>query len=306
MTPMLSRQHRQSLVIRTPAKLNLFLEILGRRPDGFHELETLMVTVGIYDTLTFREEVSGEIRLRCFGSTVSEPSDGVLTDEVPDGRENLVFRAAELLRNHAGVDRGVSIELNKRIPVAAGLAGGSSDAAATLAGLNRLWQLGLTASDLEQLASQLGSDVGFFLGETSAAVCRGRGEQVNPIVVPVGMHFVIARPGRGLSTALVYKNCRPSPQPTNCQRLVECLRQGRLDGVGRHFQNALQAPAEQLNSDVTMLKTFFSKQPVLGHMMTGSGSAYFALCANRRQSQRLAARLRAEKGCRAFVAQSGP
>ncbi len=305
MTPMLSRQNRQSLVIRAPAKLNLFLEIFGRRPDGFHELETLMVTVGIYDTLTFTEEVSGEIRLRCFGST-AEASDGTLTDEVPDGRENLVFRAAELLRKQAGVDRGVSIELNKRIPVAAGLAGGSSDAAATLAGLNRLWQLGLTASDLGQLASQLGSDVGFFLGKTSAAVCRGRGELVDPIVVPAGMHFVIARPAGGLSTALVYKSCRPSPQPTNCQRLVECLRQGRLDGVGRHFRNALQAPAEQLNSDVTMLKTFFSKQPVLGHMMTGSGSAYFALCANRRQSERLAARLRAEKRCRAFVAQSGP
>ena len=298
---MLLQQHGRSLVVRTPAKLNLFLEILGRRPDGFHELETLMVTVGIYDTLTFTQEDSGEIRLRCFGSTSSETSGGAVETEVPDGRQNLVFRAAELLQQHVRVARGVRIELDKRIPVAAGLAGGSSDAAATLVALNQLWNVGLSASALQQLASQLGSDVGFFLGATSAAVCRGRGEQVDPVHVPQGLHFVIARPATGLSTALVYRHCRPAEKPTNSARLVEYLKQGRLGIAARHFHNALQAPAEQLNADVTELRRFFSRQPVLGHLMSGSGSAYFGLCANRRQAEGIAARLRGEMGCRVFV-----
>ena len=303
---MLLRQHGRSLVVRTPAKLNLFLEILGRRHDGFHELETLMVTVGIHDTLTFTEEVSGEIRLRCFWSTSPETSAGAVDSDVPDGRQNLVFRAAELLQNHAGVARGVRIELNKRIPVAAGLAGGSSDAAATLMALNRLWQVGLTTAELQRLASQLGSDVGFFLGDTSAAICRGRGERVEPLALPLGLQFVIARPAGGLSTALVYRHCRPAEEPTNCSRLVEYLKQGRLGDAGRQFYNALQEPAEQLNPDVMVLKTFFSNQPVLGHLMSGSGSAYFGLCANRRQAHSVAARLRGEMGCRVYVAQSGP
>src|SRR3954471_18211939 len=175
---MLLRQHGRSLVVRTPAKLNLFLEILGRRPDGFHELETLMVTVGIYDSLTFTEDDSDEIRLRCFGSTSSPTSARTSENDVPDGRQNLVYRAAELLRQHAGIARGVRIELEKRIPVAAGLAGGSSDAAATLTALNQLGNLDLPTAELQRLASQLGSDIGFFLCGKAAAICRGRGELV--------------------------------------------------------------------------------------------------------------------------------
>lgn len=303
---MLQSQQGRSLVIQSPAKLNLFLEVLGVRPDGFHELETLMVTVGIFDTLSFTEEVSGRIRLRCLGaaSAALDDYDSLASDTA--GRNNLVIRAAELLRGHAGIDRGVRIDLHKRIPLESGLAGGSSDAAATLAALNRLWQLNLSIAELQQLAAQLGSDVGFFLGEMPAAVCRGRGERVEPLHIPAGMHFVIVRPPSGLSTAAVYRKCRPATEPKTSQKLATCLRDGRLAEAGRHLHNALQPPAEEINPDVARLRDEFAKLPVLGHRMSGSGSAYFGLCGNRRHALGIAGRLRSAGLGQVFVAQSGP
>ena len=316
---MLFRQNGRSLVVHTPAKLNLFLEILGKRPDGYHELETLMVTVGIYDTLTFTDgdfesspsstqtETSADsIGLRCFDAgrklTAGDHSSG----EFPVGRDNLVVRAAELLRQAAGVGGRVRINLYKRIPVAAGLAGGSSDAAATLVALNRFWNLKLAVEDLQGLAAQLGSDVGFFLTPGSAAICRGRGEQIEPVDLPLSLHFVIARPGSGLSTAVVYRHCRPAEQPRSATDLLRSLRAGRLQQAGRCLHNALQAPAEQLNTEVTQLRFLFSHQPVIGHLMSGSGTAYFGLCTHQRQAARVAARLRAARVGRVFVAQSRP
>src|SRR5216683_1594333 len=127
---MLSERHGNGLRVRTPAKVNLFLEVLGKRPDGYHDIATLMVAVSLYDTLEFTPEPSGDLVLRC---------------EHPDlstGPDNLICRAARLLRERTGCTQGAVIRLEKRIPLAAGLAGGSSDAAATLAGLNRLWRLG--------------------------------------------------------------------------------------------------------------------------------------------------------------------
>ena len=303
---MLWRQHRQSLVVHSPAKLNLFLDVLGKRPDGYHELETLMVSIGIYDTLSFTEGLSDRIRLRCFdaaGRSVTEESQSA---GVPAGRENLVVRAAELLRKHAGVTQGIRGGLQKRIPVAAGLAGGSSNAAATLMALNRLWQLKLSRNELQQLASQLGSDVGFFLDGSSAAICRGRGERIEPLHLPLSLYFVIARPKSGLATAVVYQHCRPAKNPRNVCSLVDCLKEGRLGSAAKYFYNALQQPAEQLCPDVTRLKARFSNQPTFGHLMTGSGTAYFGVCANQRQALSVAARLSASRSGRVFVTQSGP
>src|SRR5438552_1098782 len=163
---MLIDRYADDLVVWAPAKVNLFLEVLGKRPDGYHEIATLMAAVGLYDTLVFKEEPSGEVRLRSSNSDLST------------GPENLVLRAVELVRQHTGSKRGVAIRLIKRIPLAAGLAGGSTDAAATLAGLNQLWRLGLETKDLAGLAAQLGSDVPFFFA-APAAWCTGRGEQVS-------------------------------------------------------------------------------------------------------------------------------
>src|SRR5262249_22987411 len=154
--------------IRAPAKVNLFLEVLAKRPDGYHEIATLLVSITLFDTLEFKEEASGKILLQC-----DHP-------ELGTGPENLICKAAELLRKHCKVASGARIRLKKRIPLAAGLAGGSSDAAATLAGLNELWQLGLSTTELAELGAKIGSDVAFFFAG-GAAWCTGRGEIVTPV-----------------------------------------------------------------------------------------------------------------------------
>ena len=305
---MLFRRNGRSLVAHAPAKLNLFLEVLGERSDGYHELETLMVSVGIYDTLSFKPGRSDGIQLRCFNfarraMTDHTPETDASCYPIPAGSDNLVVQAANLLRQHAGVKRGVRINLLKRIPAAAGLAGGSSDAAATLLALNRIWSLKLPAVELQRLAAQLGSDVSFFVTGAPAAICRGRGEIVEPFSIPLALHFVIVRPATGLSTAAVYQHCRPSERPRSVRHLADSLRAGRLGRAARSLHNALQGPAEQLSTEVRRLRTRFSSLSVLGHQMSGSGTAYFGVCAHRRQALSLAARLRAERIGSVFVAQ---
>jgi 4-diphosphocytidyl-2-C-methyl-D-erythritol kinase len=279
---------------------------LGKRADGYHELETLMISVGRYDSLRFTEEQTGEIRLRVFDAGSVTGADTARVETIPTGRDNLVVQAAYLLREYTGANRGARIDLWKRIPAAAGLAGGSSDAAATLVALCRLWNLRLTDDELRQLASQLGSDVGFFLSPTSAAICRGRGEKIESIRVPLGLHFVIARPNSGLSTALVYRHYRAATRPQRVDELAAALRTGNLGRTARLFHNALQPPAEQLNPEVSKLRTLFSNLPVLGHQMSGSGTGYFGLCASRRQAETVAARLRAAHIPCVFIAQCRP
>jgi len=314
---MLLRQQGPALVVHTPAKLNLFLEILGKRPDGYHELETLMVTVGLYDTLRFREDdclarpspiaaavaaMPSDIQLVCRWAGSPKYSPGPL----PTGHDNLVMRAAELLREVTGTRRGVSIELTKRIPLAAGLAGGSSDCAATLYALNRLWKLGLSDERLLELAARLGSDIAFFLTDAPAAVCRGRGEIIEPVATPMRLHFVIAKPTSGLSTAAVFRQCRFAMSPRSVQPLLSALRTGHHALAASHLHNALQAPAEQLNSDVARLRQTFSRLPFLGHQMSGSGTSYFGICSQREQATALAARVRSAGCDQVFVASIQP
>lgn len=302
---MLFRQQGRSLVVHTPAKLNLFLEVLDRRTDGYHELETLMVSVGLYDTLIFAEDLSSHTHLRV---ARREAPSLRSQDDVPAGAGNLIVRAADLLRTHypAVRSRGVRIDLYKRIPVAGGLGGGSSDAAATLWGLNRFWNLGLSRQRLQELAAQLGSDVSFFLGPTAAAVCRGRGELIEPITLPLDLHFVMARPRSGLSTAAVYQHCRPAESPKRVEEVLELLQHGQWGLLGSKLHNALQPAAEALNPEVPRLKRTFARQPVLGHLMSGSGTTWFGLCAHRRQAKQVAARLKAISSDHVVVARSRP
>lgn len=308
---MLVRQKGPALVVHTPAKLNLFLEILGKRPDGFHELETLMVTVGLYDTLRFTEDDSSAI------SAAAMPSDIHLAcrwagppefspRQLPTGKDNLVMRAAELLRDVTGTRRRVSIELTKRIPLAAGLAGGSSDCAATLFALNRLWKLGLSDQCLLELGARLGSDIAFFLTNSSAAICRGRGELIEPVTTPMRLHFAIAKPATGLSTAEVFRLCRPAASPRSVRPLLSALRSGHHALAVKHCHNTLQSPAEQLNPDVARLRHTFARLPFLGHQMSGSGTSYFGICSQREQAQVLAAQIRSAGCDQVFVVSIQP
>jgi 4-diphosphocytidyl-2-C-methyl-D-erythritol kinase len=278
------------LVIQAPAKLNLFFEVLAKRNDGFHEIETLMCPIDLYDTLHFQETSNGQLELKCrrvFGA--GGPDDRGLHD-VSEGPDNLVMRAVELVRRRTGVRRGAAMYLVKRIPAAAGLGGGSSDAAAALVAANEGWRLGRSREELIEWAAELGSDVPFFLFG-GPAICRGRGERVTPAPGLGNLHFVMVRPPEGLATAAVYKACRPAENPRSVQPLMDALQQGDWKQAGRQLQNRLQPAAEGLSPWIKRLKEVFSGVDFLGHGMSGSGTSYFGLCRHARHARRCARRL---------------
>jgi 4-diphosphocytidyl-2-C-methyl-D-erythritol kinase len=268
---MIVRPTAEGVVALAPAKLNLFLEVLGKRADGYHDLESLMVTVNLHDTLTFVDDPSGRITLTCDDPTL------------PTGPENLVVKAAEGLRRVMGVERGASIHLTKAIPSQAGLAGGSSDAAATLSALDRLWNLSTPPGVWDALAGEIGSDVAFFR-HAPAAVCRGRGERVEPIATTRALHFVVVCPPVGLSTADVYRNLVPTDRPRPIGPILEALATGDTPTLGTMLFNRLQEVAETLEPRVIAVRDALQHlvPPTLdGSLMSGSGSAYFGLARDR-------------------------
>lgn len=287
-----------SVLVRSPAKLNLSLAILGRRDDGFHEIETVMVKISMYDTLrcTSRsdEQIVLSVRKR-------ERSD---TSSIPEDSRNLVVRAAETLRHRAGIRFGADLLLEKSIPAEAGLAGGSGNAAAALAGLNALWKTGLEDRELVTLASALGSDIPFFLSSGAAAFALGRGEIIDEIELLGPLYFVIVKPPFGLSTAEVYRafarhglDRRKETAP-----LLTALATGDPARISRGLFNDLEAPAESIAADLPAIRNRLMDECRYGAMMTGSGSACFGVCSSAREASRVASRLRALNIGRVFAA----
>ncbi|QDU63753.1 4-diphosphocytidyl-2-C-methyl-D-erythritol kinase [Planctomycetes bacterium Pan216] len=286
---MIVETHGDDLVIKAPAKVNLHLEILGKRPDGYHELETLFLSVSLYDTLIFKQQPA-EVSVRVRGSSL----DG--------GRDNLVTRAIHLVRQEAGISHGISVELTKEIPAAAGLAGGSSDAAATLAGLNQWWNLGWSPERLAALGAQLGSDIPFFF-HTPTAVARGRGEQVEPCRCKTPLDFVIVSPEEGLSTADVYRRVVVPPKPVSIEPIRSALEQGDRREVGKLLFNRLEEASVPLCPAVAKIKHRVG-QDGIGQLMSGSGSSVFVLMDSPQAAERLGKQLIAERLGRIYVVQS--
>ncbi len=302
--------HRSAvgIVVQAPAKLNLFFEVLAKRDDGYHEIETLMCPVGLRDTLCFEEDPSGRIELRCervvgFGGPSKVASGDSDAGTLPQGSGNLVVQAVDLLRQRSGVTCGASLRLVKRIPIAAGLGGGSSDAAAALAAANIGWGLGWPLGELAALAAELGSDVPFFL-VGGPAICRGRGEHVEPIAGIGPLYFVLVRPPEGLSTAAVYGACRSAERRRAMTPLLEALCRGNVKRVGRLLHNRLQPAAEELSPWIERLERVFSREDFLGHQMSGSGTSYFGLCRHASHARHAARRLQANGAGSVFAVRS--
>jgi 4-diphosphocytidyl-2-C-methyl-D-erythritol kinase len=256
--------------LSSACKVNLILNILGRRPDGFHELETVMQPVPICDGLVFEEAGQG-IQLAC-----SHPN-------LPAGPENLVHRAAEKFLAAAGIAQGVRIRLEKRIPLAAGLGGGSGNAATTLRGLNALFGTPLGGEALHHLAAELGSDVPFFL-QDGPALAVGRGEKVRslpPFAALQGVWIFLVHPGFGVSTPWAYKNLARFPkdlngEPGRGERLIGRMG-GRLEDAAADFYNSLEAPVLRKYPLLQIFQEFMRENGALAAMMSGSGSTTFAL-----------------------------
>lgn len=258
----------------SPCKVNLILNILGKRPDGFHELETVMHPVPIFDGLTFDKAGMG-IQLTC-----NNP-------ELPTDSGNLVYRAAEKFLAAAGITEGIRIHLEKRIPLAAGLGGGSANAAVTLTGLNELFGHPLKHADLHPIAASLGSDVPFFL-QDKPALATGRGESVislDRFPALVGFNILLIHPGFGVSTAWAYKNLARFPAALNGEkgraaRLVHALGKGTLEEAQPDFHNSLEAPVLEKFPLLAIFQEFLKENGAPIAMMSGSGSTTFALLPN--------------------------
>ena len=255
----------------SPCKVNLLLNILGKRADGFHELETIFHPVNLCDRLVFARSSTG-IRLTC-----SEPT-------LPTDASNLVHRAASAFLAAAKISDGVKIHLEKKIPMAAGLGGGSGNAATTLLGLNELFSSPLSEKKLHELAAALGSDVNFFL-QSKPALATGRGEKIQSLEnFPAmrGATFLLIHPGFGISTAWAYQALAKFPAALNgkagrAQKLISLLEKPDLVAAGKEFYNSLEAPALDKFPVLALYQEFLREHGAVATLMSGSGSTTFAL-----------------------------
>jgi 4-diphosphocytidyl-2-C-methyl-D-erythritol kinase len=272
--------------VLAPAKLNLYLEVLERRPDGFHGVETLIVPIPWYDRL--RLSLSGRPALRLDYHWRTPRS---ITQAAPPDERNLVLRAVRILADEAGLPPYGKFELWKRIPAGAGLGGGSSDAAAALWLANQAWGTAVPLARLSELAAQIGSDVPFFL-ERQAAVCRGRGELIEKIDGLPSLPLVVVVPPEGVRTADVFQRFSESGElgsveasARRLERLIGLLRRGAIGRACLQMTNRLQFSAGQISSWIEELQRVFRHCGCLGHMMTGSGSGYFGVMRTARQAR---------------------
>jgi 4-diphosphocytidyl-2-C-methyl-D-erythritol kinase len=253
---------------KAPAKINLLLDVLYKRKDGFHEVEMIMTMVDLADRLEMEEL----------------PRDTIIISSqvgyIPLDEKNLAFQAARLIKERYGVRKGVYIHLDKKIPVAAGLAGGSSDAAATLRGLNRLWQLGIPEQELSELGAELGSDVPFCVSG-GTAVARGRGEKLERIGNPPQCWVILAKPPINVSTADVYGKLRAAElkKHPSADRMVAAIERGSFSAVCEGLGNVLENVTLELHPEVQQLKEIMYKLGADGVLMSGSGPTVFGLVA---------------------------
>jgi 4-diphosphocytidyl-2-C-methyl-D-erythritol kinase len=259
-----------------PAKINLALRVLGRRSDGFHEIETLIAPISLCDGIKIeRRSGKQEIAFRC-----DDPS-------VPKGEDNIVVRAAKLFFRETKTGGGVSIVLKKAIPHGAGLGGGSSDAASTLLALNELFQTNLPREALAKMAEMIGSDVPFFIFQ-SAAVCKGRGELITPTRLPQPLPILLLKPEFGVPTQWAYSRWRDSREIPGVSYAVQ-----KFDG--QTLVNDLERPVFEKFVFLGQLKMWLLKQPEVGAaLMSGSGSTVFAVIRGNNNVDRLARRAKAE------------
>jgi 4-diphosphocytidyl-2-C-methyl-D-erythritol kinase len=281
---------------KSPCKINLLLNILGRRADGFHELETVMQPVDFCDELVFERGGNG-IQLTC-----DEPT-------LPVDSKNLVNRAADAFLKLHNLRAGIRIHLKKKIPLAAGLGGGSGNAATTLLGMNEIFGSPLPIKALENVAAALGSDIPFFL-QHKPALATGRGEKIQPLEnFPAlkGKAFLLIHPGFGISTLWAYQNLARFPSNLNGQKgraekLISLLQTADLKTAAAEFYNSLEAPALEKFPILGLFQEFLRANGALAALMSGSGSTTFAICENISTAESLAEKFKSKFGQNCWTA----
>lgn len=281
--------------IRLPsfAKINLRLRVLGKRPDGYHEISTTLQTISLHDDLLLERNVSGEISLSC-----DDP-------EIPLGAGNLVFQAAHSLKDRYSSDHGVDIRLHKRIPVKAGLGGGSSNAAVTLLALNKLWQINANAPVLAAIAADLGADVPFFL-HGGMAKGTGTGTTLTPLPDNEVMHLIVLQPCASVSTAEAYKALNSPALTSNnpIPILAGSPHEGQFSGsyprTLPELENDFESVIFDMEPEIKRAKSALMTAGASSALLAGSGSSVFGIFADREKQQRAVNEIQLEPGWRIF------
>lgn len=258
-----------------PAKINLTLDTLYKREDGYHEVEMIMTTIDLNDRLTFECRDDGEIII------------DVEHNFVPSDHRNLAYKAAKLMQDRYNIEKGVKISLEKSIPISAGLAGGSSDAAATFRGLNELWGINESLETLSELASEIGSDISFCIyGKT--ALCQGRGEKITHLPKPPSAWVVIAKPDIGVSTPEIYGALDlENKDEVQTQACLKAIENNDYAAMCQSLSNSLEKVTMQLYPEVEKLKNTMSNTGVDAALMSGSGPTIYGFVQKERQAKQV-------------------
>ena len=265
---------KATIIIKSPAKINLTLNVVSKRKDGYHNLETIMIPVSLWDEMEILSTNSKKIKIICDNK------------ELPVDDDNIINRAIRLLWDVTGLKIGVLVKLKKNIPVAAGLGGGSSNAASVLLALNKLWKTGLTISRLTEIGKKLGADVPFFVHGKTALV-KGIGEKIYPIKIKRDFWSVLVNPGFPVSTAWIYKNLNLplTKKAKNNIKLLSLLEKGeRPDLWSKYLFNDLEKITLKKFPVLTEIKKAIMESGALNVLMSGSGSTIFGVFASRNKA----------------------
>lgn len=265
------------------AKVNIGLDVLRRRPDGYHELKMIMQTVDIFDDLTFEREREPGIRLSIEGA------------DLPADENNLVYKAAALMMEQKQIGEGVAIKVTKRIPIAAGMAGGSADAAAAMRGLNTLFEMGYSAEELRELGVRLGADIPYCI-TGGTMLSEGIGEVLTPLPAPPECYLAVAKPNIDVSTAFVYQNLHADSLPfhPDIDGMVKALAAGDLKGITDRMENVLETVTVPIYPVIDKIKRRMCKLGAENALMSGSGPTVFGIYKEQKTAKKAAEIIREE------------
>ncbi|MCK5580938.1 MAG: 4-(cytidine 5'-diphospho)-2-C-methyl-D-erythritol kinase [Candidatus Omnitrophica bacterium] len=283
----------RSIILSSPAKLNLFLKVLEKRSDGYHGLKTVFERISLCDDIRFKSTKSDQIKITC-----DHP-------HVPVGPKNLVYQVAQLLRKDYGIEKGVEIDITKRIPVAAGLAGGSSNAATALLGLNRLWGINLTKKTLIEYGKRVGSDVPFFLHDCSWGLGTHRGDHIKPLSVDAKMWHILVVPRIKMYSGEVFARFKMklTKQGDDVNILLRSLRKCNIYKVTEFLSNDLEQSILQIRPGLIRVKKRLESFLSQGVCFSGSGPAVFGITSSKKEAENIKAVLK-KRYSQVFVVQT--
>jgi len=262
------------IVVKSPAKLNLYLDVLRKRSDGYHDIDTVFEKIALFDILTIKRRDKKGIKI-----TTNQP-------KLPTGRTNLAYKAAKLLFSMVGYKGGVCVDIKKKIPISAGLGGGSSNAAATLLGINKLFKFGLKRKELVSIAKALGADVPLFLYDCSFAVGKERGDAIYPLDININIWHIIITFKFGVSTKSAYEglNLRLTPPASNAKILIHLVSNKDCEGLGRSLYNKFEETLLTRYRTVDNAKRLLLKEGAYGAVLSGSGPTVFGITKTRKEA----------------------